>query len=410
MSSAPSGKRPAVLTVVDHYWPGFKAGGPVRTIMSLVEHLGSEFLFDIVTSDRDLGDRRAYDGITANRWTVHGDARVLYLSRLRRTIVGWWWLLRRSSHDAWYFNSLFSRNTIKVLLLRRVALLPATPMVLAPRGELQQGALSIKPRRKKVFLHWAHAVDLFSGVVFQASNVKERLEIVQTLEAHGWTVTPTVRAAPNLARAVRVEVGADLPMKASRRATAAVAAHKRAGAARMVFLSRLSRMKNLDGALRVLGRLRGEVSLDIYGPIEDPGYWAECRALIERLPDGIRASYRGVVEPDKVGQVFSAYDLFLFPSRGENYGHVVIEALLAGCPVLTTDRTPWASLEASLAGWCLALEDESGFVARAQRVVDMDGETLERMRAAARCFAGAVVSDQAAVDANRDLFQRVLRA
>jgi hypothetical protein len=40
------------------------------------------------------------------------------------------------------------------------------------------------------------------------------------------------------------------------------------------------------------------------------------------------------------------YDLFLFPTLGENYGHVISEALASGCPVVISDQTPWRNLEA----------------------------------------------------------------
>jgi glycosyltransferase involved in cell wall biosynthesis len=45
--------------------------------------------------------------------------------------------------------------------------------------------------------------------------------------------------------------------------------------------------------------------------------------------------------PDDVPGTFAQYDLFAFPSRGENFGHVVLESLSVGTPVLVSDRTPW---------------------------------------------------------------------
>ena len=43
-------------------------------------------------------------------------------------------------------------------------------------------------------------------------------------------------------------------------------------------------------------------------------------------------------------------DIFLFPTRGENFGHVVAEALSVGCPVLTTPTTIWTDLLTSGGG------------------------------------------------------------
>ena len=74
---------------VGYYLPGFKSGGPVRTISNMVEWLGDEFDFKIITSNCDLGDTKPYpkQGLL--------DAEVLYVSQrdmtfknLRRYIFG----------------------------------------------------------------------------------------------------------------------------------------------------------------------------------------------------------------------------------------------------------------------------------------------------------------------------------
>src|SRR4051812_11201747 len=47
--------KPCILTFSRFYLPGFRAGGPIRSISRLVECLGDEFQFRIVTADRDAG-------------------------------------------------------------------------------------------------------------------------------------------------------------------------------------------------------------------------------------------------------------------------------------------------------------------------------------------------------------------
>ena len=78
--------KPSILIALPHYRPGWKAGGPTRTIANLVEHLGDEFSFRILTSDRDYGDERAFPGIEADRWRRVGKADVLYMSPARRGV------------------------------------------------------------------------------------------------------------------------------------------------------------------------------------------------------------------------------------------------------------------------------------------------------------------------------------
>ena len=45
--------KPVILVFLGNYLPGFKSGGPLRTIVNLVDNLSDEFEFLIITSDRD---------------------------------------------------------------------------------------------------------------------------------------------------------------------------------------------------------------------------------------------------------------------------------------------------------------------------------------------------------------------
>ncbi len=56
-------KKKVILCFVSYYLPGFKSGGPLRTIANMVDHLAPDFDFWIVTRDRDLGDAHGYENI-----------------------------------------------------------------------------------------------------------------------------------------------------------------------------------------------------------------------------------------------------------------------------------------------------------------------------------------------------------
>lgn len=57
-----------ILAFVKYYLPGYKTGGPLRTLEHMVAQLGGDFLFRVVTSDRDAGDTWPYPGVTVERW------------------------------------------------------------------------------------------------------------------------------------------------------------------------------------------------------------------------------------------------------------------------------------------------------------------------------------------------------
>ena len=123
-----------------------------------------------------------------------------------------------------------------------------------------------------------------------------------------------------------------------------------------MFISRISKEKNLIYALRTLCQVSTPLRFDIYGPITDQYVWEKCQQEIRRMPAHIKVSYRGALKKS-VRSTFRQYDLFFFPTVGENFGHVIAESLASGTPVLVSDKTPWSYLEAANLGWDFSLDD-----------------------------------------------------
>ena len=55
--------KPRILVLTGCYLPGFRGGGPLRTIFNAVNSLHGDFDFHILTADRDLGDAAPYPGM-----------------------------------------------------------------------------------------------------------------------------------------------------------------------------------------------------------------------------------------------------------------------------------------------------------------------------------------------------------
>lgn len=60
---------------------------------------------------------------------------------------------------------------------------------------------------------------------------------------------------------------------------------------------------------------------------------------------------------DKIN-AFDSADCFILPSKGENFGIAVIEALSRGLPVITTRSTPWEELVFNNCGWWVHRSEE----------------------------------------------------
>ena len=179
------------------------------------------------------------------------------------------------------------------------------------------------------------------------------------------------------------------------------------GRVRLVFISRICRMKNLLLALQALALLApsSQVAFDIYGPMEDAQYWRECESWLAPARS-ITVTYLGALPPERVPETMASYHALLLPTCGENFGHVIHEAMGSGCIPIISNRTPWRGLDALGVGWDLDL-DATAFASAVQRLVDMPhhefAQWSHRAREFARCSDGNVAAREHAA-----LFHRAL--
>jgi len=386
--------RPVILVLIDYYLPGFKAGGPVRSLSNMVATLSDEFEFRVVTRDRDLRETEAYEGVEPGRWSDAGDAKVLYLPPGPGRVSGIANVLRSVPHDICYQNSLFSPcSGILPLVLRRLRRARGGPVILAPRGELSPGSLSKKAPKKRAYLTSAKILRLHAGLLWHASSAQEKQYIFREFGGRA-----RVHVAQNLTGASRP---APPPRQGSR--------SKAPGELAIAYVGRISREKNLLGALEYVRELRGKVRLDIYGVVDEQRYWEDCRKKMESLPSNVSATHHGPAPHEKVLEAMESHQILLLPSWGENFGHVIAEALLAGCPVVISDRTPWRDLAAAGVGWDLPLEDASRFRETLQHCVGLDREEFSAMSERARTYAQEALAAGEAVEQNRQLFRLALQ-
>lgn len=379
--------RHRILAVAPHYVPGYRAGGPVRSLQQLVEATCGDFEWWIVTSDRDLRDVAPYPGIKHGCWVEVGGARVRYLSPTEGSPRSWWRLLHQNNHEALYLNSLFSpRFSVAPLVAARMFRGSEAPVLLAPRGETSTDALRLKAWKKRPYVHLAH--HLYADVHWHASTSSEAADIRRLL------------APPE----ARLHVARNLTPPPPPPPPRSHEGHP----LRICFLSRIARMKNLEYVLRVAARLRTPTALTIAGPCEDPVYWQECEKLAATLPTWVTVRQQGPVEPTQVPALLANHDVLFVPSKGENFGHVFFDALAAGTPVLVSDRTPWRGLVAKGVGWDLPLEDEDAFVAALETLAAQTSDARQARSERCHALACEVATDRGALDAHRTMLMRVI--
>ncbi len=386
--------KPVILSFVGNYLPGYKSGGILRYTINTVDHLCDLFDFKIVTRDRDIGDDMPYNDIQVNQWQKIGNAMVFYLPPQSNTIKNIKNLIKSTPHNVIYLNSFFDSLTTKVLLTRKISKLTYKPVILAPHGEFAWASLKQKNLKKSIFIQIAKLLGLQKNITWRAASVYEAKDISNVMKI----------------KSDSIQITGDLPIKniPELLADATIRPTSDSEGLKIVFLSRIAREKNLAYAISVLSKVKVKVHFDIFGPAENEAYWKECQKLIEHLPSNVKVNYQGSILPTQVLNIFNCYDLFLFPTGGESFGHVIAESLIAGTPVLISDKTPWRNMQNDGLGWDIELAEIERFVevienysslSQKQRI---EKRNLIKLKIIERLF------DSKALDSNIQLLNRLI--
>ncbi len=351
--------KPVVLIFVDWFLPAYKAGGPIRSVANLVEHLKHDFVFKIITSDRDLGENLPLPDIKSDEWIQKNGYRIIYLSpENRKQKIKQ--ILTTEKFDKIYLNSLFSKDFTLIPLLLLKHQKKSGKIILAPRGMLGKGALEIKPAKKRVFLTVSKVLGFFKHITWHATSEEEK----QSIQTY-YGKEAKIAVAPNFNRVLPPQVQT---------------IDKQPEELKLVFLSRILPIKNLDFALEILQKFdKKGITFDIYGSIEDAVYWQAIQSQIKKLQQ-VQVTYGGVVTPDEVPQVLAHYHYLFLPTKHENFGHVIAEALAAGCGLIISDQTPWRNLQEGKVGWDIHLQNPEEFVQAIQTAYALNNDEYKTVR------------------------------
>lgn len=377
-----------VLIIAGYYLPSVKGGGPVQSIKNIVDNLSENIDFYILASDRDFGDDKPFTNIKTEEWINIGNAKVYYTDIAKLTWRKTKKIINSINYDVLYLNSFFSyKFSIIPLLLNKMRIISAKRIVLAPRGQFAEGAFNYKRRKKNIYIKIAKALCLYKGVIWHATTETEKIDIQKV-----FGIKNDIRVAGNLtANYMNLTYNKKI--------------EKKKGELKLIFVSRIHHNKNLKKAIELLKNVNGNIEFNIYGPIEDRNYWLECEEEIKRLPSNVKVLYKGVVNHDNVIEAFKSCHVFLFPTLGENFGHVISEALIGGCPIIISDQTPWRNLEERGVGWDISLYDESKFIEALQRCINMEKEEYDAMSKRAFHYGKLASNTQMDINNTYELFK-----
>lgn len=354
-----------IFITIPWFLPAFRAGGPVQSVANLVREFHEGVEYFIFCGDTDLNGAEL-EGIEANQWTRFNEhTQVWYAGpeKISDTLVK---LVETEKPDFLFIIGLFSWhfNIVPMMFCK------GTKRILSTRGMLHPGALSQKRWKKKIYLQLFKLLEYQYKVVFHATDVEEGNYI-----------------RSYFGEPANVSVAGNFPNKIPLLSTQ----DKLIGSLKLISIALISPMKNILKVLQALEPIAFSIEYDIYGSVKDEEYWDLCKEQIKKLPGNITVNFHNEIEPQKVQDALEKAHVFILPSKSENFGHAIFEALSAGRPVITSNNTPWNHLKESDAGMNVSIENNFELTDAIGFFVSMNQEEMEKWSVAAHNYSEAAV-------------------
>jgi glycosyltransferase involved in cell wall biosynthesis len=154
---------------------------------------------------------------------------------------------------------------------------------------------------------------------------------------------------------------------------------------RLVFLGHVREEKGAGVLLESLRELQAQgerVHCDFFGPI----YGGAATELETKLRESGSASHRGILPQNELWSTLASYDALVLPTyyQGEGHPGVLIEAMAAGLPIITTRFRSIPDLVEDGVNGLLVPPGDAKSLAAAIRALAGDRDRLRRMAAASR--------------------------
>lgn len=361
-------------------------GGPTRALQTMEAALGRAGV-EVTTLTTDHGLRSPEGGTVAE---ARGARRVharLWFRRYKVAPGMVVWLLRNiRSYDVVHIHALFSFSSTVAAWTARHA---GVPYVLRPLGALAPwGRLNRRPLLKRL------SIGLIEGPNLRHSAAVHFTSDDEMREARDIGVPMKEVVIP-----LGVEIGAR-----SRAGEAEPAADRRT----VLFLSRLDPKKNVEALLDAFARsndLRNSARLAIAGA-GDPAYVQSLKDRAAAAGVAESVTWLGHVGGQDKSAAYAQADLYVLPSRSENFGIAPVEAMLQGLPCILSPGVAVAK-EAASARAAVLSAPEPAALARAIETLLADADERRLLGARAKAFARERWSPDAMARRLLDLYETI---
>lgn len=348
-----------ILVFNGYYFPSKNYGGPITSLVNIINSLHDKFEFYIVAYNHDFNEFNRFN-IKTDKWIEVNNAKVIYIEDKLynynfKNIAN---LIKNVNPDLINLVGIFSTE-IRFCVLK-YANKEKLPILISPRGEVFKETLKMKAYKKIPFRIFTIVFRIYSKSFFHATTIDEKKGLMKYFNIK----ESKIYIAPNISIKQIGNINHQ-KLKDSKKIN-------------IIFISRIQRKKNLKYAIKLINNLYYDINFDIYGPIEEKDYFDECMQEINIKNKKIHINYKGVLDPSEVQNIFNKYHLFLFPTLSENYGHVILESLINNCPVLLSkNTTPWDEM-GEYNNSVFNLKDFDSYKNRLIEIVLMNQEKYEK--------------------------------
>ncbi len=338
--------KPIVLAFIDWYHPGYRAGGPIRSMWNMTQALRDKIDFYIITRNTDYMSTEPYAHVSPDTWQTLDEGHYVWYCSAEHTSPADFLkaVQKMPAPDVVYINGVFSSAfSIQPAQLVKKGKINAASRIIAPRGMFAPDALKLKGLKKKIFLNYARLTRLYKPFMWHVTNNTEAEQVLKNANKNQCFVIPNLVDRSQIIAQRSVE--------------------KHAGQLKMISVARIAPEKNLKYILEVLHHLKDvELTFDVYGAIYNTTYYNTCLALCKNLPQGITVNFKGDIPNQILSDTLQNYHVLVLPTLGENYGHIIAESLMANVPVLISERTPWNDIQDYNAGYVVRLDTLDAWV------------------------------------------------
>ena len=301
------------------YYPS-QAGGPANTLYWLNKSLNSKgFHCEIISTDFGLPEHinsKEYStthkaSFIASRWST-------FISKCNAEL---------KTSDIVQFSSIFFPPTLPLLIS---SVIKNKAVIISPRGELYSAAINQKSIKKKICLS---IIKLFQKKInFHATNDYE-VKIIRG-------IFPNAKSFITIPNYIELPIRLDIKIED-----------------KFVFIGRINPIKNIHlliDAINIVHKVNPSIKLDILGIARldyEKEYLSSLKKKIALLNLEKVIFFHGHLNGNEKSKKLASSKALILPSKSENFGNVVLEALAQGTPVIASKNTPWKILDEYNAGF-----------------------------------------------------------